>query len=244
MKIKLPFFQFNNPIPLEKLNEVLRLIDFEQVSSILDIGGGNGEVLLQALSKGNSHGILLDIDKGLLESCKRKNSQLVENGRLLIEEKDAAEFLKGLEANSLDCIICMGSSHALGGYLALVNSTKPYLKPNGILLLGEGFWNEQPNEEYLGFLESDESEMMYHFQNIEEVEKLGFTYLYSNVASEDDWNQWEGIYFLQEELKFSANPNHENLKKLNELRDFRKMQIQYGRRMMGFGLYLFSKATK
>ena len=52
-------------------------------------------------------------------------------------------------------------------------------------------------QEYLKILGATVSESREHYQNIELAEKLGLTYLYSVVASEDDWNKFEGVYFLE-----------------------------------------------
>jgi len=234
MKINAPIRKFNNPIPEEKLNRILQMIDVHSMDSILDIGGGNGEVLARLLSRGNVKGILIDNNEKVLQECRKKQSHLIHEGSLEVIHSDAKAYLKTLSPSTLDCVLCIGSSYALGSYINFVITIRPYLKPNGLLLMGEEYWLKKPDSEYL-------SDLLYHHQQIEEVEKLGLTFLFANTASEDDWNLWEGQYFLEAELEYAQNKNEDDLQKLEETRTFRRAQIKYGRKTMGFGLYLFSK---
>lgn len=73
----------------------------------------------------------------------------------------------------------------------------------------------------------------------------GFTlvfkmYLYSHIASQDEWNTFEGIYFLEEERNALKLPENQRQTHLEKTRAFRKAQFKYGRAIMGFGLYLFA----
>lgn len=236
MNIKIPKTRFNNPISATKLNEVVDLLDLQPNHNILDLGGGNGEILLEIISRNNSKGVLVDLDKKLLEVCAQKSEELIAQEKLAVIHKDAREYLNQLTEEHFDCIICIGSSHAFGGYLELIKAIKPYLKPKAVFLVGEGFWKQAPAAEYLELLGGQATDLMYHYQNIEQAEELGMQYLYSTVASEDDWNSWEGAYFLKNELNLN-NPEQEKL--YLQQQQLRKAQIKYGRAIMGFGLYLF-----
>ncbi|MCP4439246.1 MAG: class I SAM-dependent methyltransferase [Aureispira sp.] len=237
MNINIPTFRFNNPMSAAKLNEMIDLLDLNAAHNIIDFGGGNGEVLLEMISRKGSQGTLVDLDNKLLEACAQKSQDLITQGKLKIVHKDAKVYLKELSLGSFDCIVCIGSSHAFGSYLDLVKTIKPYLKPNAVLLVGEGFWQQAPAPEYLEALGGQETDLMYHYQNIEKAEELGMQYLYSTIASEDDWNRWEGAYFLKKELELNSLDQE---KAYLQQQLFRKAQIQYGRKTMGFGLYLFA----
>jgi len=241
MNISVPELKFNNPINEDKLDEIISLLDIKSSDTIVDIGGGNGKVLLKMIQKSKAKGILIDMDEKLIEVCRKKAGSMVEAGQLILAVEDATNYLKSLELESVDCFVCIGSSYAFGGYLNFIKAIMPYLKSGGFLLAGEEFWTKKPDQEYLNILGSEESECVYHHENIEAPEKLGLTYLYSHIATEDDWNRFEGVYFLEEELKALKLPEAEREEKRKKLRAFRNSQFKFGRSTMGFGLYLFTK---
>jgi len=241
MNITVPELKFNNPISEDKLDEIISLLDIKSSDTIVDIGGGNGEVLLKMIQASKAKGILIDNNEKLIEACRKKSGSMVEAGQLILMAEDASNYVKTLALESIDCFVCIGSSYALEGYLNFVKVITPYLKPGGFLLLGEEFWAKKPDQEYLDLLGAEESELRYHYENIEAPEKLGLTYLYSHVASEEDWNRFEGVYFLEEELKALKLPETERKEKQEKLRGFRNSQFKFGRSTMGFGLYLFTK---
>jgi len=222
----------------EKIDQLFSLVDIDSLDSIIDFGGGNGEVLVNILSKGKTLGILVDTNSALLEDCMIKYADLISRGKLEVINQDARGYLKTQTLASIDCAICIGSSHAFDNYKSFISEIKPYLKPSGLVIVGEGFWKQRPDEAYLKILGSAESDLMYHHENIEAAENLGLKYLFSNVASEDDWNIWEGRYFLDKELEHSKDGSAESLKAIEEIREFRRAQIKFGRETMGFGLYL------
>jgi len=241
MNIRIPTLKFNNPINENKLDEIINLLQIKSTDTIVDIGGGNGSVLLKMIQKSKAKGILIEQNEKLIDACKKQSKTLIKSGKLILAEADAKTYLKNLKPKSIDCFVCIGSSHIFDGYLNFIKAILPYLKDDGFLLIGEGFWMKKPSEEYLKVLGGTESELMRHYENIEIPEKVGLTYLYSHAASIEDWNEFEGIYFLEEEMKALELSEKERKERLKNLRAFRKAQFKFGRATMGFGLYLFMK---
>lgn len=241
MKIKIPDLKFNNPISENNLLEIINLLDIQSGDTIVDIGGGNGNVLFQMLQNNKAKGISIDMYTNMPNSFDDDFQALLKEERLTFVNEDAKEYIKKFEPESIDCFVVIGSSHIFDGYLNSISALLPYLKPGGFFLIGDGFWIKQPSKEYLDLIGGEESECGYHYENIEKPEKLGLTYLYSQVASEEDWNRFEGVYFLKEELKAADYPKEKRAETLKGLRTFRNAQFKYGRSTMGFGLYLFAK---
>lgn len=244
MKIVLPPSDFNNPIPIEKLDQVFQLLEFESNDLVVDIGGGNGSVLLHLLDGRQAEAVLVERDPSLVEVCRKRAGHLVETKQLQLKAMDANDYLKELEIDSVDLFICIGSSYALGGYTASIEKLSPFLKPGGYILIGEEYWKQAPAQDYLDVLGGTVDESRMNHENISVPEKMGFNYLYSVVASEDDWNRFEGKYFLEEEMKASLLDPESRNKKLAGIRAFRNAQYQFGRTTMGFGLYLFQKSNQ
>ena len=53
---------------------------------------------------------------------------------------------------TFDLVICIASSHALGGFPDAFVALHDLVEPGGQVLLGEGYWRRPPTEEYLDAL--------------------------------------------------------------------------------------------
>jgi hypothetical protein len=92
----------------------------------------------------------------------------------------------------------------------------------------------------LSFLESTGDELGPNESNIFMAESLGLTPLWSCVASEDDWDEYEWQYSLAMENYIRANPKDPDSVIMKErIFRWRNATLKWGRYTFGFGLYLF-----
>src|SRR5688572_18044271 len=104
---------------------------------VLDVGCGNGNLLRRALAAvPGATGI--GVDRALPAP----------GPGLRAEPFDAARF----EPSSFDLVLCLGASHAVGSAAAALRAFRPLLRPGGCALLGEGFWEREPDPGYLALL--------------------------------------------------------------------------------------------
>jgi len=143
------------------LDEIINLLQIKSTDTIVDIGGGNGAVLLKMIQKSEAKGILIEQHKKLIDTCKKESKSLVDAGKLILVEADAKTYLKNLEPKSVDCLVSIGSSYIFDGYLNFIKTILPFLKDGGFLLIGEEFWMKKPTKDYLKILGSTESESRY-----------------------------------------------------------------------------------
>ena len=146
--------RFNIPLSQEKADRIIASLDVSPNAQVLDVGCGVGEFLLQLIEKSNARGAGVDIDARLIASAK-------ENASLRIG-KSGAEFYTAdvntysFSDHQFDLVICLGSTHAFGlGELAYPNALQRLqrlVKPGGCLLIGEGYWKQSPDPDYLALL--------------------------------------------------------------------------------------------
>jgi SAM-dependent methyltransferase len=111
---------------------------------VLDLGCGEGAWLLRALA---AHPELtadgVDIDEGGLTKARHAAERLGVDGRLGLHRQPAAEFSAD---HPYDLVLCIGSTHAFDGLLPTLAAARRHLAPGGRLLLGEGYWQREPDQ--------------------------------------------------------------------------------------------------
>jgi hypothetical protein len=155
--------------------------------------------------------------------------------------EDANLAVKSCEQESYDLGICVGSTHALGGLETTLKVLKQLVRKDGYILIGEGYWKQRPSADYLKALgDADESELKTHAENVKVAEELGLIPLWTYVANEDEWDEYEWLYSMSVENYCHDNPNDPDYEAmLQRIRTWRSTYLTWGRDTLGFGLYLF-----
>ena len=162
------------------------------------------------------------------------------------------EFIKSdaktmsLDRESFDLTVCMGSSHAFAegksAFEGAIVFMQNILKPNGMILIGEGYWKREPDPEYLEFI-GDPVGVYNSFEgNIGIAESAGFVPVYATESSLDEWDHFEWSFLLKAERAVISNPDNLDLrKKLDQVKAWNASYRKYGRSTMGYGHYVLMK---
>ncbi len=142
--------------------------------------------------------------------------------------------------------MCIGSTHAFGqGEAAYQNALKQMndiVKPNGLILVGEGYWKKKPDQEYLDFIGEPVGIYNNHEQNIQQAESLDLIPMYAVTSNQDEWDHFEWCFRKKAERQVIAEPDNESAQKnLKKVREWNQYYRKYGRTTMGFGFYLYLK---
>ncbi|CAM3829916.1 hypothetical protein GCM10009865_05550 [Aeromicrobium ponti] len=230
---------FYNPVNPAKIDKVIELLSLTANDKIIDIGAGKGEILLRIIEKYSSNCIAIEQYDGFAEQLKvnAKNKGILNNIQVIKQDANIAIKTFNQEFN---VGICIGSSHALGGYLKTIESLTNKVVKGGYIVLGEIYWRKKPDEEYLEFFGGDEKDVLSHPENIFTAQKYGLIPLWSSVSNEDDWDSYEWLYSKSIEDYCYNNPEDPDCPEMLErIRSWREMYLKWGRDTLGFGLYLF-----
>ncbi|WP_059173346.1 cyclopropane-fatty-acyl-phospholipid synthase family protein [Bacillus sp. FJAT-27445] len=228
-----------NPINVTKLNKVMELLSLTANDKVIDIGAGKGELLLQISKKYSSHCVAIEQYSGFIEQLEKnaKNRGIQNNVEVI--NQDAKTAIKTLN-QEFSVGICIGSSHALGGYRNTIESLKNIVVKGGYIVLGELYWRKKPDDEYLEQFGVQEQEILYHAENIFKAEEYGLIPLWSTVANKDDFDEYEWLYSKSIEDYCYENPEDPDCSAMLErIRSWREMYLKWGRETLGFGIYLF-----
>jgi precorrin-6B methylase 2 len=232
--------EFYNPITKSKIEKILSLANLKPSDKVVDIGSGKCEILIRLIEKYSIIGTGIELYEGFVSQAQQNAAGRIDKENLILINKDAKEGLSQSMDTQYDMAMCIGSTHALGGFEPTLIELKKCVKDGGYIVIGEGYWKVKPSSEYLKALGAEESELNSHYGNIKLAEDLGLISLWSSVASEDDWDEYECLYSMSIENYCYENSEDEDCEEmLKKIRAWRSTYFSMGRDTLGFGLYLF-----
>jgi SAM-dependent methyltransferase len=206
-----------NPLGEHALDEAIGLLDLPPGATVLDVGAGRGEVLRRVSDRWEVRGTGYDSDPALVEGTTLE----------LRDEPPPGAF---------ELVICVASSHALGGFPDALHKLRELTVPGGRLLLGEGYWRRAPSDEYLDALGGAGADELPDYGGLlRAAEEAGLVPVHASVASEADWDRYEWRLIL--------NSERSGLPELRERAEAarRRLALPGGRETLGFALVLLER---
>jgi hypothetical protein len=161
---------------------------------------------------------------------------------LLLRKGTAKETIEATP--QYDLSFCVGSSQCFGLYRDAISALVAITRPEGLILIGEGYWRRLPDQVYLDFLGATEEELLTHSGNIEAGREAGLMPLYSCLSDENDWDDYEESYHANVLRYFDSHAmDPDRAAMLERIASWNRHYLLYGRETLGFGLYLFRKSV-
>ena len=218
-----------NPLSEAALDEAIALLEPPPGARVLDVACGRGEVLRRVAERFEVEATGYDSDAALIESGPPG---------LDLQVRDSPP------PGPFDVVLCIASSHALGGFPDALRVLGELVPPGGEVLLGEGYWRRPPSAEYLDALGGASPDELPDYTGLMRAsEEAGLTPLHSSVASESDWDRYEWRLILNAERWAAANAADPGAEVLRERarRARERMTMPGGRETLGFALVLLRR---
>jgi SAM-dependent methyltransferase len=218
-----------NPLSKRALDEAIALLDLAPGASVLDVACGRAEVLRRVAERWDVRGSGYDTDPALIESGPPG---------LDLQVSDSPP------PGPFDLVMCIASSHALGGFPEALGALRELTAPGGQVLLGEGYWRRPPSREYLQALGAASADELPNYPRLmRAAEDAGLTPLHASVASEADWDRYEWRLILNAERWAAAHPADPGADVLRERARVarERMTMPEGRETLGFALVLLRR---
>jgi SAM-dependent methyltransferase len=237
-----------NPTSVEKLDELIALLDLKKRARVLDIACGKAELLIRIIERYGCSGVGVDLSPYFIASAREKAKARVgrsqtrgrKGARLELIEGDGAAY--DGESGSFDLVMCLGASWIWGGHRNTLAALMRWTKPYGLVLVGEPFWAKEPDADYLKAIEVTREMFGTHEANVRTGIELKLAPLYTMVSSGDDWDRYEGLQWRASERWAAAHPDDPDREAvLKECRRHRDSFLRSGRDSLGWALYLFRK---
>jgi cyclopropane fatty-acyl-phospholipid synthase-like methyltransferase len=229
-----------NPLDPAVLEQVMDRLDLGPGRRVLDVGCGKGALLVRIAERFGARGTGLDINAAFLAEGRAGAERHGVTSLVELLEMEASRL--AAEPASFDAGICIGSSHALGGYPATVRALARLVRPGGAVLVGEGYWRCEPDPEYLDRLGATAEEMSTHEGTIAAGVAAGLESRGAWASSDRDWDRYEDLYARTVETYVATHPDDPDSPAMGErIRRWRETYLRWGRDTLGFGLYLFGR---
>jgi SAM-dependent methyltransferase len=175
----------------------------------------------------------LHLDEAREEAGSRLGSRSID-----WHEIDAKDFQA--PPGSFDLVMCVGSSHALGGLQPALAAMARFTKPGGRAILGEGFWAEPPSQAALEALGADPEDLEDFDSIMALAEQHGFRPSYVAVSDQGEWDRYERAWCRGIEFFCAQHPDDPEAPALLDLaRDHREGYETGYRGVLGFVTCLF-----
>lgn len=227
-----PFFNptFNCPISNATADRLIESLD--SPSDVLDVGCGRAEFLIRIAARYSCRGVGVDPNEALIASARRTIAEREAAGRIELH----AERIHDVALGRFDLGLCTGATHAFGekqqAFIGTLDYFKEHLTPGGRLIVGEGFWNQPPPEEYLAVLGGSRDELVPHETNVQRAHEAGYEVRDARRSEIDEWEAFEAEFLAAGEREFAGDP-----KRLKARRSWNAAFHQWGRHTLGFCLY-------
>jgi SAM-dependent methyltransferase len=195
--------RWNTPLSSDHAEMLLDRLELDSVESVLDLGCGWGELLLQAVDAGDTvdgHQITaigVDIDGAALA-----------RGRGLARargKESQVSFIRGAAEGwngEADRVLCIGAAHAFGGTAAALSALPQHIRPGGRLLYGDGCWERPPTAAATALF----AEVLELHEIVRHALNAGWRLLHLSTADQREWDDFESSWRSGREEWLLAHP--------------------------------------
>jgi len=218
-------------------------------SKVIDFGAGFCELPIRLAERFGCEVVAVELGARMAQAARtRIRSRLLDcsppvaRGGVTVHEGDAGRFRVQIPDHSFDCAICIGSSHALGGFQNTVDVLSRLTKPGGCILVGEGFWERDPAPADLVGTDVRFDEFTPLASLFDALRAAGTRPIWSVSATQREWDEYEWAHHRAIEAFAALYPGDpESRKLLTRGRLWRDMYVRSLRGLLGFALVLARK---
>lgn len=231
-----------NPFTDEKLmllGEVCRLAAGQRQ---LDLACGKGEMLCRWAARFGIGGVGVDLSEVFLAAARERARELGVDARVRFEHGDAGAYVA--EPESYDVVSCIGATWIGGGLAGTIALLRPALRPGGLMLVGEPYWIEEPPPGAAVALGVDQTMFASLVGTLARLEAAGMDLVEMVLADGDSWDRYAAEQWWTVDQWLRANPGDPYASTMREFLDgTRRSHLAYGRRYLGWGVFVLRPAA-
>lgn len=230
-----------NPVSLSLVDDWMAESGLTEASQILDVGCGRAEFLMRTAERYRCRGTGVDRLVPVIDAARGEVARRGLAGRITLygELFDPGRF----SPDTFDLAACIGATHAVSDFEETLRVLSRLVRPGGSLLVGEGYWRQDPPPEYLAFLGAEPDELLTDAENLAMARALGLEVVRSHRATETEWSRYEDTYADNVGRYLEEHPDDPQADGMRQrIETWREAYLRWGRHTLGFGLYLLRRS--
>jgi SAM-dependent methyltransferase len=229
--------RIHNPFTPENLATLGAALRLEPGARLLDLGSGSGEMLCTWARDFGINGVGIDMSPLFTGQAKLRAEELGVTERVAFIHGDAAGYIA---EEKVDVAACLGATWIGGGVAGTIALLAKSLRPKGIILIGEPYWQQVPPTEDVarGCFASSISDFLMLPDLLASFNDLGYDVVEMVLANNDGWDRYEAAKWLTMRRWLEANPEDEFAQEVRAtLTSEPKRYAAYTREYLGWGVF-------
>jgi SAM-dependent methyltransferase len=233
-----------NPFTDEKLMLLGEVCRLREGLRQLDLACGKGEMLCRWAAHFGVAGVGVDLSEVFLAAARARADELGVADRVRFEHGDASQVdvepgSFNVEPGSFDIVSCIGATWIGGGLAGTIELMRPALRPDGLLLVGEPYWHEDPPPEAHTALDLGPGEFTSLVGTLERFEAAGTRLVEMVLADGDSSDRYVASQWWTVTEWLRDNGDDPDAPAMREYLDnARRSHLAYGRRYLGWGVFV------
>lgn len=230
--------RIQNPLTEAKLDMIGSLCGLKNGTRVLDLACGKGELLSRFARDYGIIGIGVDISAEFIHAARVRADELEVLDQLHFVVDDAAQYPQPF--HEFDMVSCIGATWIGGGLIGTLELMLTALKPrDGFLLVGEPYWHDTPPPDVAAALNVRVDDFATLGGTLARIESVGLDLVEMVLADTDSWDRYEAMQWYAVDQWLRENPEDPDAPALQRwISDNRRAYLNYGRRYMGWGVFV------
>lgn len=230
-----------NALPMTAIDAALEAAALAPGARVLDIGCGNGTVSARLAARFDLTVAAVEMDPAMADLARSRTAGCE---GVTVHEAPAGPILR--QGAPWDLVVCLGATDPSGDGLRepaqMMAAIGRTLRPGGWLLWGDLVWLTEPPQPLRQIVEISG---LYadHEGWKTAAREAGLDVVLAEVSDQDTWDAYaDGMQSAVKEW-LAANPDHTDAPSVSARAHQMRMMLEFGRGVMGFGLYLLRRPT-